>query len=137
MIRATVKGRIMSNRESMQRMLASVDDELAQLDRRRDTLLQRKATLQEWLKEEPISAQPELPAMATGANGGTPLSSFLRNALADGKPHHLSELVSLVKMKDGLIKAESSPGRVIHYALIGMQQHGYVKRREDGMWVKK
>lgn len=127
----------MSNRESMQRMLASVEDELTTLDQRRDKLLQRKATLLEWLKEEPLGTQPDLPAINTGATGGTPLSSFLRNALADGKPHHLADLVSQVRTRDGLIKPEASPGRVIHYALIGMQQHGYVKRREDGMWVKK
>lgn len=47
------------------------------------------------------------------------------------------ELVTLVNGKGGLIREEASPGRVVHYALIGMQQHGYVKRNNDGTWVVK
>jgi hypothetical protein len=127
----------MSNRQTIQKMLASVDDELAQLDKRRDTLLQRKATLHEWLKEEPIAQQPDLPAMTTGQAGGTPLSALLRSALADGRPHPLPDLVKVVKGKSGLVREGASPGRVIHYELIGMQQHGYVTRNEDGTWVAK
>ena len=117
-------------------MLATLREEKAQLERRLETLEEREETLLSWLKEEQPS-QGQLPAMTSGANGGTPLSVFLRGALGDGRPHTLQDLVTQVKGKGGLIREEASPGRVVHYALIGMQQHGYVKRSNDGTWAAK
>ena len=115
-------------------MLDSVIAERAQVEQRLATLKQREDTLRAWLLEEQPS-QPDLP-IEGGATGSTPLSSFLRSILGDGKPHTVKELGTLASGK-GLIKGEKSRGRVVHFALIGLSQHDYVKRNEEGAWVAK
>lgn len=124
----------MSTKESIQAMLTKLREEKAQLESRLELLEEREGTLQEWLAEEQPT-QPDLD-MAGGANGGTPLSAFLRSALADGKPHTLSDLSALAKARGGLIGEGKMPGRVLHFALLGLSQHGHVERRKDG-WVGK
>jgi glutathione S-transferase len=101
---------------------------------RLELLEEREKTLQEWLAEEQPS-QPDL-AMAGGVNGGTPLGTFLRGILADGKPHVLKELATMAKDR-GLLKDGAMPGRAVHFALVGLSQHDHAERRKDGTWVKK
>lgn len=116
-------------------MLASLKEEKAQLEARLETLEEREDTLKAWLAEEqPAQRELEIPA---GANGSTPLSGFIRAVLADGKPHQLDEIATLAKAKGGLIREGKMPGRVVHFALVGLSQHGYAKRNTDGAWVGK
>lgn len=46
----------------------------------------------------------------------------------------LGEL-SQIAFDRGLIEKGKSPGRVVHFALIGLQQHRYAERRRDGAWI--
>ena len=114
-------------------MLDTVIAERAQVEQRLATLKQREDTLRAWLLEEqPVQATL---AIVGGANGSTPLSTLLRNALSDGKPHTNPELARLASAR-GLV-GEKSPGRVVHFALVGLQKHNYVKRNDEGAWIIK
>lgn len=119
---------------SIQAMLFDVRHEREQLESRLAVLMERENTLRAWLTEEgPVQA--ELPV--GGIADGTPLSNFLRTALADGKAHSVADLGRMAEAKGGLIKSNSSPGRVIHFALVGLSQHGSVERTGDGLWRLK
>ena len=108
-------------------------EEIAQLKARLEVLEDREATLKVWLAEEgPTQADLPIPAM----NGGTPLAGFLRHVLADGRPRTLQEIVSAVMVRGGLVRGNAKPGRVVHFALLGLSQHGDVERRKDRTWVK-
>lgn len=120
--------------DDIRSMLRKVDAELGSIDKRRATLLERKATLEAWLAEE-NPAQQEL-TMAGGANGSAPLTAFLRNVLADGKPRKLHDLIPLVSTK-GLVRTNTSPGRAIHFALVGLLKSGELRRNGEGEWVAK
>jgi len=123
--------------ESIKAMLESVRAEKKQLEDRLETLEERENTLQAWFAEEQ-PRQAELPGGNGSAVGGTPLSAFLRSVLADGKPRTTQELATLTAARGGLIKENSAPGRVVHFAMIGLLQHELVRRTNDGeRWVKK
>ena len=117
---------------NVESMLKALREEKASLESRLEQLEEREETLLEWLKEDQ-PAQTALP-MQGGANGSTPLSSLLKSILGDGKPHMLDELSSAAYNR-GLVEKGKTPGRVVHFALIGMQQHGYAERRADGAWI--
>jgi DNA-binding transcriptional MerR regulator len=119
--------------ESIKAMLEAVQQEQKTIEARLETLEERESTLRAWLAEEQSrqgSAPPD------GTTEGTALSNFLRSVLADGKAHDLNELSSMAKARGGLVKENASPGRVVHFALLGMQQHGYVTRTSNGKWTK-
>jgi hypothetical protein len=65
--------------------------------------------------------------------GRTPLARFLVSALSDRKPHVLKELVLLAIQESFDFGAKNS-GRSIHFALVGLQQSGYVQRLPSGAW---
>ena len=121
-------------KDNIKVMLDSVKAEREQMQRRLEMLVARETTLLAWLAEEQPS-QTALPT-AENTNGSTPLSGFLQSALRDGKPHHLHELGERA-FKRGLIGDGKSPGRVVHFALIGLQQHNLVHRTKDGEWTAK
>lgn len=114
-------------------MLDSVIAERAQIEQRLATLKQREDILRTWLREEQPT-QANL-AIEGGANGSH-LSNILRSALSDGNPHSIHELAGLASAR-GLVKGEKSAGRVVHFALVGLQKHGYVRRTDEGSWVRK
>jgi hypothetical protein len=122
------------DRDTITKMLDSVRAEKSTLEKRIAVLDQRLKTLEGWLAEE----QPmQLRINGGSPAAGSPLSVFLRGVLADGRPHQLAELTGLVEAKGGLVRENAKPGRVIHFALLGMSQHGHVERRKDGAWIKK
>lgn len=115
----------------IQLMLASVKKEIdlvsLQARKRVETLEARARTLEEWLAEE--SPQTELPI--SGGETVT-LGTFLRTILSDGRPRPLAELTQMVVHRGGMLtEGAKSPGRNVHFALVGLQQHGYVKRNEQ------
>lgn len=116
-------------------MLNSLREEKRQLERRLETVEEREETLKAWLAEEqPAQRELEIPEAVTG---GTPLSVFLRGVLADSKPHSLQEITKRVVDRGGLIRENVTPGRAVHFALIGLQQRHYVRRNKDGTWVEE
>ena len=70
------------------------------------------------------------------ADTGTSLSQFLLQMLREaGKPVPL-ESIRDEAIKAGLEFGDKKPGRVIHWALVGMGQHGSVEKLEDGWKIK-
>ena len=82
--------------------------------------------------------QAALPGMV-GSNGASrspsAFSRFLQHALSDGRPRSLDEL-KLLAQGQGIDFGSKTPGRVLHYALVGMQQNRMVKRLESGEWTR-
>ena len=118
-------------------MLDGLRMERAQLVERLKVLSEREKTIRGWLAEERAEQErldrlpPEFPSA-----GGTPLSVALRAALADGKAKKLRELVEFAEARH-LLPETGSPGRQVHFALVGMQKHGYVERHDDAWRIKK
>ena len=112
-------------------MLDGLRVERAQLTERLKVLSEREKTIRVWLAEERVEQEKlERPHDSTAA--GTPLSVALRAALADGKPRKLQELVEFAEARH-LLPETGSPGRQVHFALVGMQKHGSVER-QNGAW---
>jgi len=63
----------------------------------------------------------------------TGLSQFIFNCLSDMQSHSVSEIVEKAKDR-GITFGEKSPGRVIHFALMGMLKGHKIKRQENGEW---
>ena len=124
-----------TSKENIAATLSGVQEEIANLRARLGVLEERAATLEAWLAEEGPMQSP-LP-MSGGTNGSTPLASFLRQILSDGKPRSLQEISSLVVARGGLIREHAKPGRVVHFALLALSQHGDAERRRDRTWVGK
>lgn len=58
---------------------------------------------------------------------------FIREALGDLRAHTLEELKASAHQR-GLAFGEKNPGRVLHFALVGMKQGGIVDRDSEGRW---
>ncbi len=91
--------------------------------------------------ESEMARWPEqgiLPGLA-GSNGASRSSStfsrFLQQALSDGRPRRLDEL-KLLAQGQGIDFGSKTPGRVLHYALVAMQQNRMVKRLKSGEWTR-
>jgi hypothetical protein len=79
--------------------------------------------------QQPLSLNGNSPSTETDS----PLANILRSHLADGKKHHLDELVKAAKQRNYPF-GDKAPGRVIHFALIGMKSGGSVDQIGDGYW---
>jgi hypothetical protein len=112
-------------------MLDGLRMERAQLTERLKVLSEREKTIRGWLAEERAEQErlDKVPSEFPPA-AGTPLSVALRAALADGKAKKLQELVEFAEVRH-LLPETGSPGRQVHFALVGMQKHGYVERQDD------
>jgi hypothetical protein len=65
--------------------------------------------------------------------GGSKLTLFLRDKLSNGQTWSLSDLKELAQ-SSGIDFAGKQPGRVLHFALLGMEQNGAVEMVEKGVW---
>lgn len=61
------------------------------------------------------------------------ISQFIRETLSDLNGRTLDEL-KLAAQQRGLEFGEKNPGRVLHFALVGMKQGGIVHRDPEGRW---
>jgi hypothetical protein len=121
-------------REALRERLASIEAELHQLTRRRDRLSALKDTVHAALAQEDalynISAgHPEIAIHPTGRGS---LSDLIMQALERGP----KTLEQLKKIGADWFPPETAkqPGRVINFALVGLQKGGHVKRLENGAW---
>ncbi len=63
----------------------------------------------------------------------TPLGQFIRETMADGQDWPLDRLKDAAQAK-GIDFEGKHPGRVLHFALVGMTNKKYVEQRVNGMW---
>ena len=83
-------------------------------------------------------AGSEPPSSNPGENGkyASPIARFVLSAF------HRQNPVSLRQLRDAGVRervpfGDKSPGRVIHFLLIGMEKNGLVERLGRGMWRYK
>jgi hypothetical protein len=74
---------------------------------------------------------PELDSL--GEKEGSELSQFLRDILSDGNPRSLEDLKQAAHVRHFKF-GDKNPGRVLHFALLGMSQNGLVEMVERGVW---
>ncbi|MBZ5580333.1 MAG: hypothetical protein LAP40_27575 [Acidobacteriia bacterium] len=80
-------------------------------------------------QQEPLFSQDQLPAEGER----TAIAQFLREALADGRSRTLEELKKSAAVRDVNFEGKN-PGRVLHFALLGMAQSGVVAMVNKGVW---
>lgn len=124
----------------MQRLLA-VQAEIAKIEEDLSALKRRKEAMETLLEEENALWRPDTSKQAPlfinpihGDVDAAQFSLFLRETLKDGKPWSLEELKQLATQRN-LEFGEKSPGRVLHFALIGMAQNGVVSQVSRGVWM--
>ncbi len=107
-----------------------------------DELKHREILLRALLEDEEdywSKSQPSLFEVAAEGNGEperTEVSRFLLEALSDAGEHSLSDLKELAE-NAGVDFGEKSPGRVLHFALLGMAQNELVEMVSKGVWRRK
>jgi hypothetical protein len=67
-----------------------------------------------------------------GAGAGT-LPEILREILSNGQPQTTEELKAELHRR-GYPFGDKAPGRVVNFALVGMQNHDVARKLEDGRW---
>jgi hypothetical protein len=125
-------------RHDLRERLVAISAKRKDLHRALDMCEVQEDCIKRMLAEEELlweSVSPRLFDEPAPAVGGTTLSQVLLDTLkAKGAPATLDELKDAA-IKRGVPFGEKKPGRAIHFALIGMQQHALVKRAEGGRWT--
>jgi hypothetical protein len=113
----------MAERETLQKKLSLLTDQVASIER----LLEAENTI--WEKVNP-------PLFVGSDNGqqGTALSQMLLDVLRSKNGIASLDELKEVATQRGVPFGDKHPGRVIHFALLGMGQHKLVRRLADGRW---
>ncbi len=127
-------------REDLQERLEEVEVQRAELGRRLQSLNERAQMIADMLKVEEqrwAERQAAFPTLTPNGKKAqrvtTPLGRVLVAVLADQRQHSLDDLKAAAA-NAGMDFGKKHPGRVIHFALIGMQQNKIVKRTPSGEW---
>ncbi len=126
-------------RNELTERLIAVKDERDKLQKRLQHLSDKEETLRTLLEEEELhfgNKQLSLSGIATfRGERHTPLASSLLDALADGQPRDVRQLAALVRTQ-GYDFGAKNPGRVVHFALVGLKQAKTVESIGPGVWRK-
>ena len=122
-------------RSNIREMIDAVRTEQAKLRERLVTLEQREATLRSWLTEEEPKQVELMIKSRIPTKSVSPLSAFLRETIADGKPYSTGDLATLAKAR-GLIDENKSPRRSVNFAMQSLRNAGVVKMLQT-KWVAK
>ena len=138
-------------RQDLRERLEHLEKELEEASARIDVLQGRRNHLQTLLDAEndewdPLSVQrPSFRRLRRKAqsdsdepdeppiNGSSVLASILRSVLADGEDHHLDHMVEAARNR-GFPFGDKSPGRVVHFALVGMKKGGQTQQLGGSFW---
>lgn len=129
-------------REEVRQRLQLILAERGQLQQRLQFLEESEKQLKQLLAFEEMRIRYEQTNMAfpfvapdkqnVEADRST-LALFLKDCLLDGQSHSLGDLKA--KAEDAGIEFEGKhPGRVLHFALLGMSQGGSVEMVKKGVW---
>jgi len=88
--------------------------------------------MQAQMDQQPLFSEEELPTDTERSE----VALFLRDVLADGRPRSLDELKKHAATRN-IEFGEKNPGRVLHFALLGMAQSGIVEMVDKGVWQMK
>ena len=127
-------------RQDLQERLEEIEVERAQIGRRIQVVQERAQMVAAMLKAEEqrwAERQAAFPSLTPNGKKAkrvtTPLGRVLVAALADQRQHSLDDLKEAA-VNAGMDFGKKHPGRVIHFALIGMQQNKIVERTPSGEW---
>ena len=132
-------------RSDLQERLDNVEKELHGIEGKYKSLQTMRENLRAMLAAESaqwaqLGAQKPLFSSANGngshaesENNNSTLSNILRDALADQKKKHLKEL-SKAAVDRGYPFGQKKPGRVVHFALLGMRSGQLVDQLGEGWW---
>ena len=120
--------------------LEAVKEERRRIAWRLDTLDDLAIAINLLIREENALTHGGQLSMLPTANGNgsrrvgnTELSRFIFEALSDAHPHTLEDLVVSANHQ-GLDFNNKSPGRTLHFALIGLQKNGYTRMVAPRVW---
>ena len=120
--------------------LATVQEERDRLSHRLEELQDVEKAIDLLIKnEESRTKTSQLPLLSVSNGNGksivgkTDYSRFIFQVLADGKPRALKELVAIAK-KENISFQKKSPGRVLHYTLVGLSRNNYTRKTGAGIW---
>jgi len=123
----------------MRDIRADLRERLQAIARDRAGLDQMEAGIKELLR---IEDRREFIASGNGNGthvdeGGTPLKRFILTVLRHSKQPLTVGDLKVAAAQGGYDFGEKSPGRVLHWALVGMAQGGIVEKKEDNKWHLK
>ncbi|RJQ36643.1 MAG: hypothetical protein C4555_07215 [Dehalococcoidia bacterium] len=129
-----------SLKDELSNRLQKIKDERNQLAHRFDRLTELEQAIELLIKEEDLRAVTTqlslLPVTSSNGQkeiGRTEIGRFILNALADGKPRPLSQLVEIAEAQHINFQGKK-PGRVLHRALWGMRHNGYTQSVGKSVW---
>ena len=126
-------------RETMEAALQTVMAERERLNKRLAVLQSIESAISSYLELSSVDyASVQLPLTVVPVTkpptvGRTPISRLIISELGSGKPRTLKELCNAA-INVGIEFGDKKPGRVLHWALIGMSQGGYVKKAKPKTW---
>lgn len=133
-IRPELRERLKRNQDRREKLR----QELAELDANDEglrTVLESETAI--WNKLSPpqlVLPQPDMPVIGNdgGSNGVGSLPELLQELLT-GRPQTMEELKIELNRREYPF-GEKSPGRVVNFALVNLQNHGVARKREDDNW---
>jgi|SRR5471030_2712600 hypothetical protein len=123
-------------REDLRQRLTMIAAQRGQLRAKLSWLDEAEAHIKGLLDYEHVQAEMEQPFLFDAFSEETersPVAQFLRDALADLQPKTLDELKARALAR-GLDFKGKNPGRVLHFALVGMAQSGLAESLGSGSW---
>ena len=134
-------------RDDLRERLETIAAEKRRLQDQVTSLDRQEASVKVLLADEDnrwSGVQPKLFLPTRGGNGriqhaaapeltGTPLSQMIREILSDGVGRTARGIGEIVKQR-GFPFGEKHPSRVVHFALLGMDQNKLVQSRK-GVWT--
>jgi hypothetical protein len=117
-------GATRSKRELLKRQLASIDSQEQTLV----TLLEAEEGMWQQLNPPLFEGTEEKPQ-------SSPLSQVLLETLKTNSGTASLEELKKSAVERGVPFGDKQPGRVIHFAMLGMAQHKLVERKGDGSWM--
>jgi hypothetical protein len=123
-------------REELKQRLSQIEYQRATLRSRMVWLDEMETHIKAALEYEKMHSDPGQANLFSEEPLGVERSAtgrFIREALSDLRPKTLDEL-KLAAEQRGMMFGEKNPGRVLHFALVGMKQSGIVERSAEGRW---
>ncbi len=123
-------------REDLRHRLTKIAVQRGELRSRLAWLDEVEAHIKALVEYERAQVEFDQPALFTDDSleaEQSAIGKFVREALSDLRPRTLDELKATAQER-GMAFGDKNPGRVLHFALVGMKQNGIVDRDTEGRW---
>jgi hypothetical protein len=120
-------------RQDLRERLASIKAARESMQDNLRQLTEQQATLEKLLEAEEALWQPVTPSLFPECEDGTLRQVLIDTLKAKDGAASLEELKDAATER-GVPFGRKQPGRVIHFAMLGMAQNRLVERTADGRW---